>query len=256
MNYWVPAARPGSNGQGTALQVPGPTLLLGRVARFGQGGCPRPTGRSLMDRPPSLGRRDHQRGACLTSCACWSPGDLGKTQGFDSLSLERDLGLFISSKFSSDPDLARPRPTPGVAGAWDAPLSDCWGDPGIWAVVCEWLSMRQGQSYIYFFCNVIDFRERGRNINLLFHLLMHSLVDSCVYPDRGSNPQPWHSRTMLQPTELPGQGRASLIQEHFMLSVLLSLPLYILESSSLLLFVEDLRTKCLQVAEAHSKRLK
>ena len=34
-------------------------------------------------------------------------------------------------------------------------------------------------------------RERERNTCLFFHLLMHSLVDSCMCPDWGSNPQPW-----------------------------------------------------------------
>ena len=36
----------------------------------------------------------------------------------------------------------------------------------------------------------IDFWER--NIDLLFHLLVHSLVDSCICPDPGLNPQPLH----------------------------------------------------------------
>ena len=40
----------------------------------------------------------------------------------------------------------------------------------------------------------------------LFHLFMHSLVDSCTCPDWGSNPQPWCIRTMLKPTELFSQG--------------------------------------------------
>ena len=31
----------------------------------------------------------------------------------------------------------------------------------------------------------------GRNIDLLFSLLMHWLVDSCMSPTLGSNPQPW-----------------------------------------------------------------
>ena len=30
-----------------------------------------------------------------------------------------------------------------------------------------------------------------RDVNVLFHLFMHSLADSCVCPDWGSNPQPW-----------------------------------------------------------------
>ena len=57
----------------------------------------------------------------------------------------------------------------------------------------------------------IDFREEGggereKNTDLLFHLFMHSLVDSYMCPDQGSNPQPWYIGTMLQPTELSGQG--------------------------------------------------
>ena len=32
---------------------------------------------------------------------------------------------------------------------------------------------------------------------LLFHLLMHSLVDSCMSLEWESNPQPWHMGTML-----------------------------------------------------------
>ena len=37
------------------------------------------------------------------------------------------------------------------------------------------------------------FREKGREseIILLFHLFLHSLVESCMCPDRGSNLQPW-----------------------------------------------------------------
>ena len=38
--------------------------------------------------------------------------------------------------------------------------------------------------------------ERNRPIDLLFHLIMHSLVDSYRCPDRGSNPQPCCFGTM------------------------------------------------------------
>ena len=38
-------------------------------------------------------------------------------------------------------------------------------------------------------------RERERNIDMLFHLVMHSLVDSCMCSDQGWNPQPWHMGT-------------------------------------------------------------
>ena len=58
----------------------------------------------------------------------------------------------------------------------------------------------------FFFLNVYIYwliweREREIEINLLFHLFMYSLIDSCMCPDRGSNPQPWLIRTMLQPAE-------------------------------------------------------
>ena len=33
-------------------------------------------------------------------------------------------------------------------------------------------------------------RERERERDLLFHLFLHSLVDSCMCPDQGLNPQP------------------------------------------------------------------
>ena len=50
-------------------------------------------------------------------------------------------------------------------------------------------------------------REREREErDLMFHWLMHSLVDSCVCPDWGSNPQPRHAGMVLWPTELPSQG--------------------------------------------------
>ena len=35
-------------------------------------------------------------------------------------------------------------------------------------------------------------RERERNTDLLFHLFMHSLVDSCMCSDWGSNSQSWY----------------------------------------------------------------
>ena len=39
--------------------------------------------------------------------------------------------------------------------------------------------------------------ERERNVDLLFHLLIHSLVASCMCPDQGSNLQPWPIGVML-----------------------------------------------------------
>ena len=46
----------------------------------------------------------------------------------------------------------------------------------------------------------------GQKIDLLFHLLMYSLVDSCMCPDQGLNPQPLCVGRMLEPTDLPSQG--------------------------------------------------
>ena len=56
------------------------------------------------------------------------------------------------------------------------------------------------------FKKFIDFRERERgrerrtdkerNIHL-FHISVHSLTDSFMCPDWGSNPQPWCIWTML-----------------------------------------------------------
>ena len=38
---------------------------------------------------------------------------------------------------------------------------------------------------------------------MLFHLFMHSLVDSRMCPDQRWHSQPWHIRRVLQTTELP-----------------------------------------------------
>ena len=47
----------------------------------------------------------------------------------------------------------------------------------------------------------VDFRERkGKRENI------DLLVASYMFPDQRSNPQPWCVQTMLQPTQLPGQG--------------------------------------------------
>ena len=55
---------------------------------------------------------------------------------------------------------------------------------------------------------LLIFRERRaggkRNIDLLFHLFMHSLVASCMCPDQGSNLQLWH--VGAKPAKLSGQG--------------------------------------------------
>ena len=59
------------------------------------------------------------------------------------------------------------------------------------------------QNFIpYFYINFLNLLilERGgreRNIDLWFHLFMHSLVASCMCLDQESNPQSWCSGTML-----------------------------------------------------------
>ena len=55
-------------------------------------------------------------------------------------------------------------------------------------------------------------RERERRERfVVHHLFMHSLVDSWMCPDRGSNSQPWRIRRMLSPTEMSGQGSPLLL---------------------------------------------
>ena len=59
----------------------------------------------------------------------------------------------------------------------------------------------------------IDFRDRGRTERrerererhrLVFHLFMHTLVDSCVCPDWGPNMPSWTIGKTLSATVLPG----------------------------------------------------
>ena len=48
-------------------------------------------------------------------------------------------------------------------------------------------------------------------MDLSSHVFVHSSVDSHVCPDQRLNLQPWFSGMMLQPTELPGQGRKPVL---------------------------------------------
>ena len=61
------------------------------------------------------------------------------------------------------------------------------------------------------FINFLE-RERERNVDLVFHLSIYSLVDSCMCPDQGIKPATLayrHIGAMLQPTtELPSQDEA------------------------------------------------
>ena len=75
--------------------------------------------------------------------------------------------------------------------------------------------VRHFKIFIYLFIYLLRERDREeRNTDLLFHPSMQSLVDSCRCPDRGSNWQPPHIRTTLQPTTQPGPVR----HLHFSLS--------------------------------------
>ena len=49
--------------------------------------------------------------------------------------------------------------------------------------------------------------DRERNIDLLSRLFMHSSVDSCLCPERGSDPKPW-CRGQGSKQQLPSQGEA------------------------------------------------
>ena len=59
---------------------------------------------------------------------------------------------------------------------------------------CVYLRLQLGWKS---FCIIFKSIFRDRNIDLLFHLLMRSSVDSCMCPDWGSNPQPWCIWMML-----------------------------------------------------------
>ena len=54
--------------------------------------------------------------------------------------------------------------------------------------------------YIYFlkmFLFNLLLIEKERDMDLMLHPFMHSLVASWMCPDQGSNPQPWRTRTTL-----------------------------------------------------------
>ena len=44
---------------------------------------------------------------------------------------------------------------------------------------------------------ILEREEGERDMDLLFHLFVHSLVDLCMCPDWGSNLQPCHIRMTL-----------------------------------------------------------
>ena len=99
----------------------------------------------------------------------------------------------------------------GEAGV--APLKETMGQarlqmkemsPDPWDI----LSFSSSIKYLKILLLILREREReegGEKHRLLSHLLMHLLVDSCMCPDQGLNPQPWCIGLMPYPTELPSQ---------------------------------------------------
>ena len=49
--------------------------------------------------------------------------------------------------------------------------------------------------------------ERERNIDLLFHLFLHSLADSCVCPEAGPNPHHWCMRQRSNHLSYPSRAQ-------------------------------------------------
>ena len=84
-------------------------------------------------------------------------------------------------------------------------------DPLVCRLALNPLSHHSQGCLILFFFFLIYLRER--HYFLLFQLLMHSLVASCMCSDQGSNLQLWYIRTMLvQPVELSDQGYISVFK--------------------------------------------
>ena len=67
---------------------------------------------------------------------------------------------------------------------------------GHWEPLPIWNSRRKHRLWPLL-CLFVCLFESERNIHLFFYLFMHSLVDSCMCPGRGLNPQPWRMVTML-----------------------------------------------------------
>ena len=67
--------------------------------------------------------------------------------------------------------------------------------------------------FIYFLLLILE-GGRERTLDLLSHLFMHSLVDSRVCPEQGSNPRPWHieatGNALTNWATQPGQGWSPL----------------------------------------------
>ena len=83
-------------------------------------------------------------------------------------------------------------------------------EPIIWTghSACPSIQNKPFSNSLFLFYLLIDFRERGqqrwregeererkKNIDLL-HLFIHQLVISCMCPDWGLYPQPWHIGTL------------------------------------------------------------
>ena len=81
--------------------------------------------------------------------------------------------------------------------------------------------------FFSFFFFLTDWFERGkerqRNTDLFFHLLMHSLVASCMCPDQGLNPQLWRLGTTPQPSYL-ARAESVISEKHHIFPICLFLP--------------------------------
>ena len=82
-----------------------------------------------------------------------------------------------------------------------------------WCYVCKPVSLVKLMSCSFFFFYLLIL-ERGRDIDLLFHLLMQSLVIYGICPDQGSNPPLWYIRQRSNQLSYPA--RAAFFVNYFM----------------------------------------
>ena len=114
------------------------------------------------------------------------PFCLGKKTKQKSISMTKMVFLFLIKKAAFD--------------LWQLG-SFKWCERMLWDFNWIFLSNRPKSHFI--FLNFLGVLFWERETDLLFHLFMHSLVDSRMCPDQEWNLQRWHVRTTLQPTEHP-----------------------------------------------------
>ena len=86
---------------------------------------------------------------------------------------------------------------------WIFPWEECC----FWSKENEQLSLSWSMVLFFYFLNFIDFRERERqtDIDSLFHLFMHSLIDYFMYCDWRWNPQCWRIRVTSNRLSYPAR---------------------------------------------------